>query len=73
MPNIKILDLLKVSIAKYFYSFDNYGLPEHFDDYFRKIASLRNYHTRLTSLRNTIIGNENISGQLSSVHIGPKL
>ena len=50
----KILIYL-ISIAHVMCSFDNCGLPEHFDNSFWKIASVHNYQTRLaSSLENTI-------------------
>jgi len=49
-------DLFKLSAAKFMYSFYNGGLPNHFDNYFTKIAiaSVHKYQTRLASLQTII-------------------
>jgi len=37
---LEMPDLFQLSVAKFMYSFYNGGLPNHFDNYFAKIASV---------------------------------
>ena len=48
---LDIPDLFKLSVAKFIYSFDIGGLPNHFDNYFAEIASVHKYQTRLSALQ----------------------
>jgi len=49
---LEIPDLFQLLVAKFMYSFYNGWLPNHFDNYFAEIASVRKYQTRLASLQN---------------------
>jgi len=59
--NYQIIGLFELSFTKFMYSFDNCGLPEHFDIYFLKIASVYNYLNKACFTKIPFILNEHIS------------
>ena len=71
---LEIPDLFQLSVAKFMYSVYNDGLPNDFDNYFAKIASVHKYQTRLPSLQKYYLPRKKTSlGQLSLKYIGPKI
>jgi len=72
--SLNIPDLLKLSVAKFMYSFNNGELPNHFDNNFSEIASVHKYQIRLTSWRKYNLPRIKASmGQLSLKYIDPKI
>ena len=71
---LEIPDLFQLSVAKFMYSFHNGGLPNNFDNYFAKIASVHKYQTILASLQKYYLTRMKTSlGQLPVKYIGPKI
>jgi len=70
----EILDLFKLSVAKFMYSFCSGGLPNHIDNYFAEIASVHKYQTRFVSLQKCCLPRKKTSlCQLSLTYIVPKI
>jgi len=68
---LEIPDLFQLSVAKFMYSFQNGGLPNHFDSYFAEIASVHKYQTRLVSLQKYYLPRMKTTlGHLSLKYIG---
>jgi len=63
---LEIIDLFKLSVAKFMYSFYNCGLPNPLDNYFAEIASDHNSETGVASLQKYYLPRMKMSlGQLS--------
>jgi len=48
---LEIIDLFKLSVAKFMYSFYNGALPNPLDNYFAEIASVHNSQTGVASMQ----------------------
>ena len=66
--------LYSFSVGKFIHSYHNKLLPNHFDEYFIPLSSIRYYSTRLATSKNLFLPRVNSSsGKCSLKFIGPKV